>query len=124
MQLEERLLYHQIHPLKLLTDVSTAVAAAALFWGHRPVMAFAIGLLPSAAMTVALIQFADLERYRSSPFGRYVHRFMTRTVEVARLAGLLPFWGGAWLHRPTVMGIGVGWILGCWLLGLRAEPNG
>jgi hypothetical protein len=35
MEFTERVLYHQIHPLKLLTDVSTAFIATALLWNHR-----------------------------------------------------------------------------------------
>lgn len=119
MHLQERLLYHQIHPLKLLTDVSTAVGAAALFWRHQAALAFAVGFLPSIAVSALLLRFADLERYRQARFGRYVERFMTRRVEVARLVGLLPLWGGAWLRRPLVIGLGGAWIIGCWLLGTR-----
>ena len=35
MNLQDRLLYHQIHPLKLATDLTTAAAAAALLWRHQ-----------------------------------------------------------------------------------------
>jgi hypothetical protein len=117
MQRNERLLYHQIHPLKLTTDVATAISAGGLFWMQHAISALLIGFLPSIAVTVALLRFADLERYRVSAFGRYVGRFMSRRVEVARLAGLLPLWGGAWLRRPGLIALGVVWIIGCWLLG-------
>ena len=119
----ERLLYHQIHPLKLLTDVGTAIGAATLFWNHRPLAALAVGFVPSIVMSGVLLQFADLERYRTSRFGRYVRRFMTRRVEIARFAGLFPLWGGAWFHRPEIIAVGVAWILGCWLLGLLVASN-
>jgi len=58
-------------------------------------------------------------RYRRSAFGRYVARFMTRRVEVARLAGLLSLWGGAWMHNMTLIAAGAAWIIGCRLWGLR-----
>jgi len=38
---------------------------------------------------------------------------MTRRVEVARLAGLLSLWGGAWMHNMTLIAAGAAWIIGC-----------
>src|SRR5512138_2029323 len=115
MELNDRVLYHQIHPIKLLTDIGTAILAAALFWGHRAGTAVLVGFVPSIGVTAALLQWADLEPYRRSVFGRYVRRFMTRRVELARFAGLVPLWGGAWLHRSNLIAAGVVWIVGCWL---------
>lgn len=119
MERSERLLYHQIHPLKLFTDVATATAAAGMFWIHRPGLALLIGWVPSIAVSVALLRWADLEPYRTSAFGRYIRRFMTRRVEVARFAGLIPLWGGSWLRRPALIAAGAAWILACWLSGIR-----
>lgn len=123
MNRDERLLYHQIHPIKLVTDVTTAIVAAVVLWAHRPVAAAVIGIVPSILVSGALLRWADLDRYRRSRFGRYVRRFMTRRVEVARLAGLLPLWGGAWLHRASLVIGGAIWILGCWLWGLRGPRS-
>jgi hypothetical protein len=44
---------------------------------------------------------------------------VTRGVEAARFAGLLPLSVGAWYRSPIVMVAGVAWIVGCWLWGLR-----
>ena len=118
MDRRDRVLYHQIHPLKLATDVGTSVIAAAAFWRHALILGVAVGFVPSILVTVALLRWANLERYASSSFGRYVRRFMTRRVEAARFAGLIPLWVGAWLHRPAAIGFGALWILSCWLWGL------
>ncbi len=122
MQLGERILYHQIHPLKLATDIGTAIAATALFWQWRAGLALVVGFLPSILVSAALLRWANLEPYRASAFGRYVGRFMTRRVELARLAGLIPLWFGAWLHRPALVALGGAWIVACWLWGLRGSP--
>ncbi len=124
MNRKERLLYHQIHPLKLATDVATAALATALLWAHHLGAAILVGFGPSILVTLALLRWANLESYRASGFGRYVARFMNRRVEAARFAGLVPLWGGAWLHRVGLVLAGVVWILGCWLWGLRlpADP--
>src|SRR5215467_5013402 len=100
MQPSERLLYHQIHPLKLFTDVTTAAAATLLFWDHRLWLALATAFVPSIVVSAALLRWADLEPYRRSGFGRYISRFMNRRVEMARFAGLLPLWIGAWRRQP------------------------
>jgi hypothetical protein len=117
MTLSERVLYHQIHPLKLFTDVSTAAIASYLLWEHRLGLALLVGFVPSIVVSAVLIRWADLEPYRRSAFGRYVGRFMTRRVEIARLAGLIPLWAGSWVHRPALIAVGVVWIIGCWLWG-------
>ena len=123
MHRRERVLYHQIHPLKLATDVTTAGIAAALLWTRHVAAAVVVGFGPSILVTLALLRWANLERYRQSSFGRYIARFMNRRVEAARFAGLLPLWGGAWAHRVGLVIAGVAWILGCWLWGLRLPSD-
>lgn len=123
MDRAERLLYHQIHPLKLLTDVTTAIVAADLLWVHQLALALIVGFVPSIVVSAALLRWADLEPYRRSAFGRYVRRFMTRRVELARFAGLIPLWGGAWARRSIIVGVGVAWILACWLWGIVARAR-
>jgi len=119
----ERLLYHQIHPIKLLTDVGTAGVAAVLLWQHHLVRALVVGFVPSVIASAVLVRWGDLEPYRDSRLGRYIRRFMTRGVELARLAGLIPLWGGAWVRRPAIMAVGVAWILGCWLRGVASRGH-
>jgi len=123
MNRHDRLLYHQIHPLKLATDITTAALAAVLLWLRHPGAAVLVGFGPSILVTLALLRWASLDRYRQSAFGRYIARFMTRGVEAARFAGLVPLWGGAWAHRGALIIVGVIWILGCWLWGLRSSPS-
>src|SRR5215510_2141826 len=119
MERRERVLYHQIHPIKLFTDVGTATVSTILFWHHALGAALVVGFVPSIAVSYVLIRWGDLEPYRNSSFGRYVRRFMTRRVEAARFGGLVPLWGGAWSHRLGIVGLGALWIVGCWLWGLR-----
>jgi hypothetical protein len=89
MNRRERVLYHQIHPAKLLTDVGTAAVAAALLWMHHPVLALVVGFVPSIIVSVVLV---DGEISAVSQSVRQNWRFMTRGVELARLAGLIPLW--------------------------------
>ena len=122
MNARERQIYHQIHPLKLATDVVSALAAAAFFWQHSVALALAVGPLPPIVASVLVLRFANLDRYRDSRIGAYIGRNMMRRVEAARLAGLLPLWGGAWLQRGFIIAAGIVWILLCWLWCLRPLP--
>ena len=118
MSFRDRVLYHQIHPVKLVTDCGTAIVAAVLLWRHELVAALAVGFVPSIVVTAILLRWADLEPYRTSAFGRYIQTFMTRRVETARFLGLVPLWVGAWYQSPLAIAAGIIWILGCWLSGL------
>lgn len=119
MNRAERVLYHQIHPAKLATDVATAALAVWLFWRHRLWIALIVGFVPSVLVTAYLMRWANLEPYRRSRFGRYLARFMTPRVEAARFAGLIPLWVGAWIREPIAIVAGAVWIAACWLWGLR-----
>jgi hypothetical protein len=46
MDLREKVLYHQIHPLKLATDISVTPLFLYYLWEHRTVTALLIGFVP------------------------------------------------------------------------------
>jgi hypothetical protein len=118
MTLQEKLLYHQIHPFKLLTDWSTGIIALVLFWRHALFAALAVAFIPSILVSLALVRLADLAKYRRSRFGRYVHRYMTRSMEALRLAGYTVMAVAAWLHLAWLIPLGLLVILPGWLWGV------
>ena len=118
MEFREKVLYHQIHPIKLLTDWGTGLAAAYLLWHHQLTAALLVGLVPPVVVSTLLLRWADLERYRASRFGRYVARYMTRATQLVRLAGLAFVWGGAWVRRPPWIAFGLAVIVAAWARGM------
>ncbi len=118
MTIQERSLYHQIHPLKLLTDWSTGLMALYLLWKHRPAAGLTVALIPSVAVSLAIIRFANLEKYQRSPLGRYVSYYMSGTAEAARLAGYGVMAAGTWYPRVRLIPLGFLVILAAWLYGL------
>jgi hypothetical protein len=114
----EKYLYHQIHPVKLLTDWSAGLLSLYFFWRHDFVAAAAIALIPAIFVSWMLIRFANLERQRASRFGHYVQRYMMRTMEALRLVGYIIMAAGAWYHAPRGIGLGLFVILGAWLNGI------
>jgi hypothetical protein len=129
MTFREKLLYHQVHPAKIIIDVTTALAAAVLLWQQHLLRAAALGLAPPIIASLLVMQFANLEKVKQSPIGRYIGRNMTLPLEIARLAGVFIFWGAAWYRSVFYSIVGLLVIAFAWVRGalqgsgrIAAEP--
>jgi hypothetical protein len=119
----ERTLYHQVHPLKLATDISTAIASLILLGQHRLWLALAVMFGPSIVASAVLVRFGDFSRTRDSRVGAYLRRYMTKTMQGVRLLGMGIAAAGAWVHAWWTLPAGAaviawGWA-GGWLLDRR-----
>jgi len=124
VSLSERLLYHQIHPVKVGTDVSAALIALVLCWRHRVLVALAASIIPPAVSSALLITYADLTPYRQSAAGRYLKRSMTGWVQALRFVGFGIMLLGSWKHARGVVAGGavlivIGWFHGLLPVGRR-----
>lgn len=117
MNSREKVLYHQIHPLKLLTDCLAEVISLPLFWHRRLRTALLWHFLPPVLASFALIRWADLEPQRRSAFGRYVARSMTPRMQAVRMLGDLVMAVGAWWRKPSLVVAGAGIVLFAWFRG-------
>ncbi len=123
--LQERLLYHQIHPLKLLTDISAAALGVYLIWQRALLPSLVVLFVPTTAVSLLLLRRANLEPLRDSRLGRYVRAYMTRSVELARSAGMAVMIAGAWYRVGWVIAAGALIVLGAWLNGvIFPNPRG
>ncbi len=118
MTFQEKSLYHQIHPLKLFTDWGTGIIALYPFWQNRLPTALFIAIVPSILVSFFLIRFVNLEKYKQSSFGKYIHQYMTRSVELTRFAGYAVMAIGAWYHVTFLIPLGLLIILLAWLRGV------
>jgi len=116
--LSERLLYHQIHPVKVGTDVSAALVALVAFWRHRLFGGVVVSIIPPAVSSVLLIMCADLDPYQRSAAGRYLKRSMTGWMQSLRFVGFAVMLLGSWKHARGVVGGGIALILIGWFHGL------
>ena len=71
MTLKEKVLFHQIHPAKLATDIAAAVISLYFLWQHQLVIGLLTHFIPPPIASVAVIRFADLDPYKTSPLGTY-----------------------------------------------------
>jgi hypothetical protein len=118
MTLQEKVLYHQIHPLKLGTDITAAIVSTYFFWAHNLALGFITAFVPPIVMSTLLLATQDFAWIRDSAVGRYLKRSMTHAMEAVRLAGTLPMAFGAWYHLPWLIALGLPIILFGWLRGL------
>src|SRR5256885_858056 len=103
MTARERYLYHQIHPLKLATDIAAGFGALYPLWRHEFLLALCVLMVPPVIASVLVLRFADLDKLRRSAFGRYVALYMTHGMEALRLLGMLVMMLGAWLHSAPLI---------------------
>jgi hypothetical protein len=117
MNLKEKYLYHQIHPLKLCTDASAAFGSLYFLWRHQLAFALVVMLVPPVLVSLLLMRYADLEPYRQSVFGKYIARSMSHAMEAVRLAGMAVTALGAWNQSLWIIVTGVAIVLFGWLRG-------
>lgn len=118
MTLQEKALYHQIHPLKLGTDIISAVVSVYFLWIHNLPAALLVMFLPAFMASAILINATDFTWIRDSAVGRYLKWSMTPAMQALRLAGMLPVSLGAWFHQPLLIALGLAMVLFGWLRGL------
>ena len=115
---EEKTLYHQIHPLKLCTDICAEVVSLYLFWKRKLIAGFVVLLVPPIIASTLIIKWVDLEAYKQSAFGRYLRVYMTPPVVAVRLLGTVVTHLGAWYRRPVLIPLGFMIVLLAWLRGI------
>ena len=118
MTFEEKALYHQIHPLKLATDIIGTFPSLYLLWQHELLWGLLVTFIPSIIASYLLIRYANLEPYKQSAFGQYIRRYMSHTIEAVRLLGLGVMMVGAWYHLGWLIALGLVIILVGWLRGI------
>ncbi len=124
MTLQEKVLYHQIHPAKLLTDWGTSAISIYYFWQHEIVPALLWMFIPPVIASLIIIRFVDLQPYKDSAFGCYIKQYMTNAMQAVRLAGLIPLIIGGWYHVIWLLPVGVLIILFGWLRGMVGRFRG
>ena len=110
----EQVLYHQVHPLKLATDILTAVLSLFLLAQHRLGLALLIMWAPSVIVSALFVRFGDFTRIRDSSLGAYLRRHMTPAKQALRFAGLAIAAVGAWLQLWWLIPAGTAVIVYAW----------
>ena len=118
MNLSEKVLYHQIHPAKLATDIGAEFVSLYFLWQHQLLLGLATHFLPPIFASALLVPFGSFEFQKNSRFGRYIAWHMTRAMEATRFAGDIAMVLGAWSRSPPVIAVGLLVIIAAWTSGL------
>jgi len=84
----EKILLHQVHPVKLAADIIAAVVSLYFFWQHQLVVGLVTHLVPPVVASAAVLHFADLAPYKNSRLGVYLERYMTLAVQASGSLGI------------------------------------
>lgn len=118
LSLKERLLYHQIHPAKIASDLSAGAVGLVLIWRGRTLAGALAVLVPSTTASAILMSFADLQPYKDSAAGRYLRQYITAPNQVLRLASFGIMALGCRRHdRVPIVG-GLLGVVACWFYGM------
>jgi hypothetical protein len=118
MNLIEKNLYQQIHPLRLAADWLSGFAACYLFWQQEIAGGLIIAFIPSLFVSLVLMRFVDLEKVKNSTFGRYYKRTYKQILDTFRLAGFVVMAVGSYYHSLPAAGAGLLLIIGTWTIGI------
>lgn len=66
MIFKEKVLYHQIHPVKLAVDIGITPISLYFFWQHELLLAILVTFVPSIIASSLIIKYVDLENQCSS----------------------------------------------------------
>jgi len=122
MNFANKVLYHQIHPLKLGTDILASLVSLYFFWQHKLFIGLILHLAPPIIASLAVIYAFDLGPQRQSAFGQYLKRTMTHAIEAIRLMGDIVMVLGAWFHSVPLIGVVLAIVVAGWLSGVvRAQ---
>ncbi len=122
MTLQEKFLYHQLHPWKLAADIGCEPVSLYFFWQHNLLLGLVTHFLPPIVGSLLVIRCCQLEWLKNSRAGAYLKRHMTRTVEGVRLAGDLLMVLGAWFHQPAGIALGLAIAIAAWGSGVLRKP--
>ena len=118
MNLKDKQLYHQIHPLKLFVDFSTAFVSLYFLWIHELIFGLVIAIIPSIITSYLMLNFMDFDKQENSGFGKYIARYMSRKIEVMRFLGFIIMVIGAWYHFLIIIIIGLLVVFLAWMNGI------
>ena len=112
------ILFHQIHPAKLVTDASAAVLCFYFLWRRDLSLAIVVAMVPPLMASGLVLRFADLEALKRSGLGVYVKRYMTPAMQLLRVCGFLIMAVAAWNHAPLAILGGTAVVAAGWLKGV------
>lgn len=116
--MDDRVLLHQVHPLKLAADILASLISNTLLWRHRPVAGIVTRIALPITGSAIVLSAADVERLRGTAAGRYLLANMSPVAMAVRLGGDVVMAIGSWYRRPRWIALGLVIVAAGWSQGL------
>ncbi len=84
MNFKEKSLYHQIHSVKLATDISTSIISFLFFWGRQIYLGLLTGTIPSVIASVLIIRYVNLEKVVHRTVRQEIHYEVLASLEISQ----------------------------------------
>jgi hypothetical protein len=114
----ERVLVHQVHPVKVGADATTAVVSYVLLWRGRPRAAALVQVVLPVAGSAVVLARADLDALAGTRRGRYVLAHMPTAAQAIRLAANFVMVARARRHSWALLAAGRLVVLAGWSHGM------
>jgi hypothetical protein len=122
MTLNERILFHQVHPAKLGTDVAAAIVSFYFLWRQELILGLLLHFIPPPIASLIVMRHANLDGYKNSVLGAYLLRYMTPAAQAARLVGDVMMVFASWFHSVRFIVMGCLIVMAAWSYGLALKP--
>ena len=118
MNQKEKILFHQVHPAKLATDIVSAIVSLYFLWQHELLIGLIAHFVPPPVGSFFVIRFARLEPYKNGRLDRYLVRYMTPSAQASRLLGDLITVIAACYQSAAGIAFGLIIIVAAWSYGV------
>jgi hypothetical protein len=116
--LNDSVVLHQVHPVKLGFDITASVVSNILLWRQCPRAGLAVRLGLPLVGSAAVLRWGDMNALRHRRRGRYVLENMTPAAQAVRLGGDALMAHGAWRRNGPMILSGMIIIAAGWSRGL------
>ena len=120
---DQRILVHQVYPLKLAFDIGGSLVSLVLLWQHRLVSGLVVHYLAPVIGSAIVLRIVDVDQLAETPAGRYVLQHMPPPMVALRLAGDTLMEVAAWRRQPEYIVLGVLVVLLGWSHGLLVKAR-
>ncbi len=123
MDLKERKLLLQTHPLKIFVDWTTRYASLYFLWDHKIGLTLLIMLGPSILASYFILKYIDISALKDTAYGKIVPTLMTTKLEILRSVIFIVAVAGAWLQNLMLIMVSLMIVIFIWVIGFSIQAK-